>query len=547
MRLVITDQLLYVAVFFVSYCELPSSAASLYDDDKYVLQLSPSNFSSVVYGKNNAFVVEFYSDTCPACIFFAPTYKNLANQLKSWSPLIKFAAVNCRDYTELCSSQVITAYPTLKYFKYLSPNRLVGEQIMRSNPEKLPLHLASLLHKDWIRNKPEHWPNLVPLKDDYSLDVIWNSGLGSVRFVGLVVEQDPSELAWATMIHFANDKRVRLFLVSPSHVDVVEKKKRNDSSVGFYLFERNRSDPSAALSFNVAFKHVVELMKKKLQSVEPEKIDYKAETTTVSSPAVNVTWSQYEVHVIDILSALYSMLLKEIPNDIVFSNQKLEALKMWMAVLSKHMPTIYPSAGIFCESLYKWITNHNGNITREVWLEKVQLYMSENGHPIRFPTQWAACRGSKPLLRDYSCGLWTLLHLLTVQARSDGNSTFNAVDEVLQPIHLFILNFFNCEHCKKHFNTHYLKTVGQNETPVVILDNAILWLWNTHNIVNKVLKMQHREDPAFPKRQFPPFFLCESCWRINKFEENEVLKFLISYYGKENVNYNLKVKVSSCM
>lgn len=40
----------------------------------------------------------------------------------------------------------------------------------------------------------------------------------------------------------------------------------------------------------------------------------------------------------------------------------------------------------------------------------------------------------------------------------------DAVEEVLKPIHQFIMNFLNCEHCKNHFDAHYLKTVGANQT-----------------------------------------------------------------------------------
>lgn len=43
-------------------------------------------------------------------------------------------------------------------------------------------------------------------------------------------------------------------------------------------------------------------------------------------------------------------------------------------------------------------------------------------HPAVLPTNmtWVGCQGSEPHFRGYPCGLWTVFHLLTVQAAQSG-------------------------------------------------------------------------------------------------------------------------------
>jgi len=77
-----------------------------------------------------------------------------------------------------------------------------------------------------------------------------------------------------------------------------------------------------------------------------------------------------------------------------------------------------------------------------------------------------------------------------------------------------------------------------------------LWLWSAHNQVNERLMKDEESpgtgDPEFPKVTWPPKQLCPSCYLNSRktsdenskidWNENEVFKFLVSYYGKELVN-----------
>ncbi|CAA2984257.1 sulfhydryl oxidase 2-like isoform X2 [Olea europaea var. sylvestris] len=146
---------------------------------------------------------------------------------------------------------------------------------------------------------------------------------------------------------------------------------------------------------------------------------------------------------------------------------------------------------------------------------------------------WMFCRGSKNETRGFSCGLWVLMHSLSVRV-DDGEShmAFTAVCD-------FIHSFFICEECRQHF----YDMCSSVSTPFKKSREFVLWLWNAHNKVNERLMKEETSlgtgDPKFPKLIWPPKQLCSSCYRSQNAKDNhidwdhdEVFKFLSNYYGK---------------
>ncbi|TVT98797.1 hypothetical protein EJB05_55886 [Eragrostis curvula] len=145
---------------------------------------------------------------------------------------------------------------------------------------------------------------------------------------------------------------------------------------------------------------------------------------------------------------------------------------------------------------------------------------------------WMFCRGSRSETRGFSCGLWVLMHSLTVRV-GDGESqmTFTSICD-------FIHNFFICEECRKHF----YEMCSSVSVPFKSTRDLALWLWSTHNKVNDRLMKEEKElgtgDPSFPKAVWPPKQLCPSCYRAAAgavqvdWDEDEVFQFLVNYYGK---------------
>ncbi|KAL8463546.1 hypothetical protein ACS0TY_034270 [Phlomoides rotata] len=149
---------------------------------------------------------------------------------------------------------------------------------------------------------------------------------------------------------------------------------------------------------------------------------------------------------------------------------------------------------------------------------------------------WMFCRGSKNDTRGFSCGLWVLLHSLSVRV-DDGESqmAFTTICD-------FIHNFFICEECRQHFYA----MCSSVKSPFKKSRDFVLWLWNAHNKVNERLMKEEASletaDPAFPKIIWPPRQLCPSCYRSTSgkddathqidWDKDVVYNFLRDYYGK---------------
>ncbi|XP_021615766.1 sulfhydryl oxidase 2 isoform X2 [Manihot esculenta] len=149
---------------------------------------------------------------------------------------------------------------------------------------------------------------------------------------------------------------------------------------------------------------------------------------------------------------------------------------------------------------------------------------------------WMFCRGSKNDTRGFSCGLWVLMHSLSVRIEdAESQFAFTAICD-------FIHNFFICQECRQHF----FQMCSSVSSPFNTSHEFALWLWNAHNMVNERLMEEEASlgtgDPKFPKIVWPPKQLCSSCSpshgqrddgtnRID-WDKDEVYEFLTNYYGK---------------
>ncbi|OVA14526.1 Erv1/Alr [Macleaya cordata] len=156
---------------------------------------------------------------------------------------------------------------------------------------------------------------------------------------------------------------------------------------------------------------------------------------------------------------------------------------------------------------------------------------------------WIFCRGSKNETRGFSCGLWVLLHSVSVRIE-DGESQF-----AFRSTCDFIHNFFICQECRQHFH----EMCSSITSPFKKTADFALWLWTAHNQVNERLMKEEADlktgDPKFPKMIWPPKQLCPSCYLSPPsrrkdgsmsidWNRDEVFKFLVGYYGKMLVSSN---------
>lgn len=177
--------------------------------------------------------------------------------------------------------------------------------------------------------------------------------------------------------------------------------------------------------------------------------------------------------------------------------------------------------------------------------------LEQKYRPAFTPSRWVGCQGSKPNLRGFTCGLWTLFHYLTVQAAETKLSEDPLV--TLQAIHGYVKYFFGCSDCSKHFQTMAIK---DHIWSVPNKDDAVLWLWQAHNNVNLRLKNDAVSmDPEFPKIEYPSEQICLDCRRSGTssnhsnvniknngsnpvhWNKTEVLMYLKRIYAPQNISH----------
>eukprot|EP00057_Strongylocentrotus_purpuratus_P030119 XP_780768.2 PREDICTED: sulfhydryl oxidase 2 [Strongylocentrotus purpuratus] len=240
-----------------------------------------------------------------------------------------------------------------------------------------------------------------------------------------------------------------------------------------------------------------------------------------------------KVYMLDLESAIQYSLRQEVSLRSHIEGEELQALTNYVGVLSKYFPG-RPEVMSFLSTIHQWLLEKEGtSIPIQEWLTLVDP-TKEPGIGLPDRVEWIGCRGSEPQFRGYPCGLWTLFHTLTVSQASLIRRYDNvSYMEVLHAMRGYILAFFSCQNCRENFRHE----VADLDDSITSLDSAIVWLWQTHNHVNKRLHGDPSEDPAHPKTPFPSRTICASCYastNVELWEERRVLRFLKDYYGLRN-------------
>ncbi|KAF8381544.1 hypothetical protein PRIPAC_70686, partial [Pristionchus pacificus] len=472
-------------LLLLSLCFLPSTALadSLYDPSDPILELDNDNFNASVYGQKRAFFVEFYSSWCGACIGYAPTFKKFARQLESWSSVVQVTVVNCADDKNmpLCREHQIAAFPTLKYFKY---NSASAGDAQPFNGDKhdlatLPLQVAQMVHDNWATERPAEWPSFEPIAPSTTVKEIWSAADGA-NLVAVVAQEEPAALAWALTINYAGDRRVRTAIARPDHIQVVQEVgSAIDGKV--LVYERGSARPVFISPEKPTFAEAQEKVAEFLQQALGDSLDKAAAAAGAAAPgsgaqappphgppgsarivtsggakkqydpAVWADLSQYQMQLVDLESAIAYMLTREIPRRATIDGEDLRAMKDWMAVMAKYAPGRTPTRRLLYR-LNEWV-QAKYTLTADDWTAQVASLQLELGNPLPSEITWLSCKGSKPNLRGYTCGLWTLAHAVTVEAHKQerNNPSFSSVSSVLSPFRHFIVRFLSCGECAANF------------------------------------------------------------------------------------------------
>ncbi|KAK5171950.1 uncharacterized protein LTR77_003587 [Saxophila tyrrhenica] len=140
----------------------PALADGLYTKSSPVLQVSGSNYDSLIAKSNHTSIVEFYAPWCGHCKNLQPAFEKAARSLTG---LAKVAAVNCDEESNkpFCGSMGVQGFPTLKIVK---PGKKPGKPIVEDYQgqrtakgivdaviDKIPNHVKRLKdadYQDWL-------------------------------------------------------------------------------------------------------------------------------------------------------------------------------------------------------------------------------------------------------------------------------------------------------------------------------------------------------------------------------------------------------------
>ncbi|CAL1262571.1 unnamed protein product [Larinioides sclopetarius] len=529
----------FILLFSISHAS-NSRSSSLYSEDDPLWELDSSNFNGVIFGKNNAWIVEFYNNWCGHCIRYAPTWKQFAREIRTWKKVIDVAVVNCNDAQNinLCRYYEVDSFPTIKLFWHHTAANDTGE-ILEGKRDILSLEnrIVDYLETNWHRGVPKEWPNIQPfdkLNEAEIFDELHEARQSMMVFaehpynyVGRKVILDLSSQANFVVRRILTDNQLIMkslkIEVSNETIPLLMRLNPNYHHVTLFKFSQDINDTYIR---DQIYHHLVGVERTKTKT-DDDHSEGKSKDSMTTSEAV---------YRIDLENAVYNSLNKEIAVTKMIEGEKLVALKSYLAVLKNYFPGNKPVMG-YLSNLHNWAANETTTISGERFAQALKEIQNEDEY-IPSMRNWVGCKGSEPKFRGYPCSLWTLFHTLTVQAdkKSDQIQEGPKGKDVLFIIRDYIKYFFTCEECSKNF-----QNMAENiEAEVKNSQDAVLWLWEAHNKANHRLSGDVTEDPKHPKIQFPSKQICSKCRIRDKHEEivwdkAVVLQFLKKIYDEQNI------------
>ncbi|XP_075415916.1 sulfhydryl oxidase 2 [Tenrec ecaudatus] len=488
-----------------------------------------------------AWLVQFYSSWCGHCIGYAPTWRALARDVRDWAAAIRVAALDCAEEKnhEVCRAYDIHFYPTFRYFKALTKDFTTGDSFQGGDRE-----LRTVRHSmiDFLQNssegsRPPACPSLEPIPPQDALSLL---DTHDDHYMALILESSDSYVGREVALDLVPYEEVVVKRLLDSDPELL--RKLGVSHVpSCYLRYPNGTRGVVNVgkplrSFFSAFLKSLPGVRKRPLSLPPEEPGGGEETETL-------VWREFDrarLYTADLESALHYLLRVELAAHRSLAGEELQTLKDFTTLLAKLFPGRPPVTKLL-EMLQEWLGSLPlDRVPYNAVLDLVNNKMRISGISLTNHVKWVGCQGSRPELRGYPCGLWMLFHTLTVQAGAHpealaGTGFEGAPQAVLQTLRAYVRTFFGCKECGEHFEEMAKESMDAVETP----DQAVLWLWKKHNVVNSRLAGHPSEDPRFPKAPWPTPDLCPACHEevrgVDSWDESQVLTFLKQHYSRANL------------
>ncbi|XP_014861561.1 PREDICTED: sulfhydryl oxidase 1-like [Poecilia mexicana] len=522
------------AAFVVCLCLAfpPAAEAGLYTASDQIVLLSEQNVGSVLVNSSAAMVVEFYASWCGHCISFSPFYKKLARDIKEWKPAVNMAAIDCAadENVKICTEYKIRGYPTIKFFHANSSANSLGMPYRGFSRDVRELRHMII---DSLEYPGDPWPPACPPLEPTSEAEINNFfETNTVQHLALIFEDDKSYIGREVTLDLLQFENITVRRVLDTEEHLVSKLGVTEFP-SCYLYYPDGRFERLVVKFEVRTFYVYALQRLPgvVRSGKPPPVFTELLKNRTEEPWRDFNSSR--VYMADLESALHYSLRVELALRSVINGQALTALKDYISVLAKYFPG-RPVVMNLLKSLNSWLQNQNkGPISYEAFRERVDNTAQVPDAALPEGVRWVGCQGSQPHFRRYPCGVWTLFHVLTVQANNTGDSD---PKEVLKAMRNYIHNFFGCRYCAEHFEN----MAREGLDVVTSLPSAVLWLWYRHNRVNNRIAGDLSEDPFFPKIQWPSPEMCPSCHTVkdngeHSWNEAQVIPFLGSHFSSSRI------------
>ncbi|NXO04427.1 QSOX1 oxidase, partial [Rhinopomastus cyanomelas] len=482
----------------------------------------------------SAWAVEFFASWCGHCVHFAPTWRALARDIREWRPAVMLAAIDCanEDNQQVCSDFGITGFPTLKFFRAFSEK--AEDAIRITNPSATVEDLRHAIITN-LEQSQDAWPPACPPLEPASAEEVRTFfQRNKDQYLALIFEKSNSFVGREVVLDMLQYENVAVRRVLSSEEELVEKFGVTTFPSAYLLF---RNNSFSRLPVHMETRSFYTYYLRMLSGVT--RGSYKLNTTVGSSNETDTARlrnaDRSKVYMADLESTLHYSLRVEAVRAASLSGAQLAAFRCYVATLVKYFPG-RPYVQTYLQSLDGWLKNWTEPELPRSTLKEAMKNNRDASHPAMLPTNvtWVGCQGSERHFRGYPCGLWTIFHLLTVQAAQSGPDKELPL-EVLGTMRCYVRNFFGCQECAEHFEAMAAESMDR----VASRDEAVLWLWSHHNEVNARLAGGDTEDPKFPKLQWPPPDLCPQCHKeergVHAWDEPAVLAFLKAHFSPNNV------------
>ncbi|XP_073427455.1 sulfhydryl oxidase 1 [Dendrobates tinctorius] len=506
--------------------------AHLYDEDDPLVSLE-KGARGLLLNSSSSWVAQFFASWCGHCQNFRPDWMILAHDVKDWRPAVYLSVLDCgkESNSPMCREFGVQGFPTVQFFKTFTKNPLNGIKFPSRDPDDMRRFIIDKLEAQ-KESPPPACPPLEPIGTP-EVDYFFQNN--DEAYLALIFEQPEDYMGREVALDMVQYQGVSVRRVLKDQSELVDRLKVSSFPSGFLLCRNgsiskiNLKEESRAAytEFLRALPGVTRFIVNLIQwSANP--VD-----DTVVRRAVNSS----VIYMADLESSIHYSLRVEVARYSKFSGDRLRALTNYVSVLKKYFPA-RPFLRTLLDSLYPWLYNQRGKmVTYKDFADVVNNRVQVRDAVLTPHVNFVWCQGSKPEFRGFPCSVWTMFHLLTVRAAQLGSAETNP-QEVLKAMRSYVRYFFGCKECARHFE----EMAKESMNGVRSLDEAIRWLWISHNRVNKRLAGDATEDPDFPKIQWPPKELCSDCQKMVDhnltWDEPAVLRFMKIRFCEDSLSYD---------